>query len=299
MRRGFDIAAYEPFSGAYKRPSEPLNEAHLNVRDALEVYGALYDRDVETRLSVELDNDTIQIQQMDVESELLEGSVATRASRSTILDYQFTFNPPHDGDPNAHRAEYVGARTLIEPNGTDPSQLLAAADIVLDEDDLSTMLEDGTITAAELYDTAERHLPDAYTALDDLPGVDLDDTDPWFPPTIDAADSDGWTFRTVLHDRSRERDAVAYTVEIEAKHHSEPQDTATEDEPEPDEDRRKGGIWPFRSRSEPSDTEPEGSRVTLFSTFHPVGSVTFTIPHDSETLDTTATHYNMPAEDTP
>lgn len=255
MARAFEVDGYEPFQGAHKRPDSPVNEAHLHLRDAAEVYGQLYDRDVDTAFTADLRNGTLRIKRTDIDAGPLQGSVETRNSRATMLDYQFSFTPPED-NPNAYRDEYTAARTLLEPGERNsyPKHLVADAGIVLEPADIGAMLDDGTITTTETYTRENGPLPCGDMDLDDLTGVDLDDTDPWFAPTITPEDTSEWTFRIRLHDRSREEDTVTYTVDIQA-------------------DRTTPETDPFSDHAED------------------VGRITFTTPLSSETLEQTAETY--------
>lgn len=177
MTRPFNIDAYEPITGSYHTPDEPLNDAYLAVRDTLEVYAELFGRWAGTTITVDEASGSPVITRMTVDQGPLSGAVEQRNSHATILDYRLDFDPSKD----ATFAEYTFLKNLLDPRAEpdegslDPRDLIEDAGIVLAEDDLTHMLRKGDIEDADRYgrEYAEGHAETGQAILREQLGDDV------------------------------------------------------------------------------------------------------------------------------
>lgn len=281
MTRAFEIDGCEPIEGTYTDVEAPINEAYLDIRDALEVYSQLFGRRITSSTTVGTRDGDPVIQEMSLESKIperygntvLEGTVETQdeaAGTAADIEYAFTFKP--QSKMWDALTEYMFVTELLDPQdgSREPRGLLPDAEIVLAEEDVGTMLEQGTLNNAEgraaTYIEQYARVDDPHDWLEpgDMAAAEAyaDWMDHPFNPekhriapenslspakkqgAAEDGDRQEWTFRTVLMDREREKDTVTYTVQMQADN---------------------------------SDTPFTGDADKA-------GTITFTVPHSDETL---------------
>lgn len=250
--RTFEVDQYEPVEGAYTDVEAPINEAYLDIRDAVEVYGHLFGRRTTSSTTAGIRDGDPVIREMALKSTtrehysstILEGTVeAQDGGPGTTIEYAFTVEP-------STLMEYAFISALLDPQDgkKEPADILPDAGIVLDEEDLGTMLRQGTLQNAEgraatyieeyaradnPHDRLEPGDMAAAEAYADWMGHPFNPEQHRIAPahtathtetsrTVADGGSQEWAFRTVLTDRSREKKTVTYTVELQADDSDDP-----------------------------------------------------------------------------